>query len=161
MSVKIIVLLLSLVLILLYVSGCEPARESGEGLVLPEGNVDNGMQAFVNLECYRCHTVEGIEMPDTEPYTAIVMINLGGEVYRVKTYGELITSITNPNHVISKEYLDVLSDYAKEGDVESLMPSFNDKMTVMQLIDLVSFLDSQYKKVMPDYNASSYGYLGY
>lgn len=34
-------------------SGCETKREYVEGLYLPEGNVEKGNQAFIDLKCHR------------------------------------------------------------------------------------------------------------
>ena len=41
------------------------------------------------------------------------------------------------------------------------MPSFNDEMTVAQLIDLVTFLDSHYEKMLPDYISQHHNYGAY
>jgi hypothetical protein len=38
---------------------------------------------------------------------------LGGDTIRVKTYGELVTSIINPSHVLAVKYQQQLTD-AKE-----------------------------------------------
>lgn len=140
-----------------FVSGCERGRLSGKGLYLPKGDIEKGRQAFIDMKCYRCHTVAGVELPAVEHETTIAL-ELGGEVVRVKSYGELVTSIVNPTHVVSRKYLDSLGELAKEGKIESPMPVFNDKMTVSQLINLVAFLDSRYQKMVPYYIGSPYGY---
>lgn len=66
---------------------------------------------------------------------------LGGKVSRVKTYAQLVTSVINPSHKISPSYNPQM--VAIEG--ESKMRSYNDVMTVTQLINLVSFLQPHYQ----------------
>lgn len=153
---RIYVSLLILVL-LCFTAACEQDRTSGKGLHLPKGSIENGRTAFIELNCHRCHTVVGVDLPAYEFETPLVTLELGGKVYRVKTYGELVTSITNPNHIISQNYINQLGKTAKEGDIDTIMPSFNDEMTVTQLIDLITFLDSRYQKLEPDYT----GYGGF
>lgn len=144
-------------LILCFTVACEQSRTSGKGLHLPKGDIEQGKQAFVELKCHRCHTVVDTELPTIDMETPLVNLNLGGEVYRVKTYGELITAITNPNHIISSEYIKILEKPVKIGNIETPMPSANDEMTVTQLINIVSFLDSHYQKL----NAYTHYYYGY
>lgn len=142
--------------ILAFASGCEQGRNSGTGLYLPEGDIRKGKQAFIDLKCYTCHSVAGVDLPSV-PFETTISFRLGGEVSRVKTYGELVTSIINPEHVVSKKYLASMGELAKEGIIESPMISFNNQMTVSQLIDLVMFLDSRYRLVIPHYIGSPYG----
>ena len=63
-------------------------------------------------------------------------IALGGEVTRIQTYGELVTSIINPSHRLAEGYpVDTVSV-----DGKSRMRNYNDVMTVTELTDLVMFL---------------------
>lgn len=134
------------------IAACQPKPESPKGFALPEGDIVKGKTAFIELQCHRCHEISGVELPD-RPKGPGIEVPLGGEVYRVKTYGELVTSIINPTHVISPKYKDSLTDESGK----STMPDHNDKMTVSQMIDLVSFLQSRYKLTHPDYDYSYYG----
>lgn len=122
--------------------GCEIGPESGRGLRLPQGDLARGEQAFQDLGCTSCHRVVGgparAEGSDTG-----VNVLLGGEVSRVDTYGELVTSIINPSHRISGR---APRDEVAVGD-ESKMLNFNDRMTVTQLIDLTAFLQSKYELI--------------
>ena len=154
-SLKRLVALLSIILLLCLVTACAPDKQSGRGLYLPEGNADKGKQDFIDLGCNWCHTVKGVDLPVVENEPAPFSIQLGGEVIRVKTYGELVTSIINPNHIISYQNRQVLEKLARDKDAEikTLMPSFNDKMTVAQLVNLVTFLDAHYKQYIPEYSA--------
>jgi len=125
---------------LLFVTGCDLER-SPRGFRLPDGNVDKGKQAFVSLRCNTCHSVLGENFPAPTSFN----IPLGGETPRIRTHGELVTSIINPSHVISARYRAELRE-AKE----SPMTNFNDTITVAQMIDLVAFLQTRYKLVYPD-----------
>ena len=82
---------------------------------------------------------------------------LGGEVSRVKTYGELVTSIIQPQHVIDPKYLRTI-ETEKRANAESPMPAQNERMKVSQLIDIVAFLNASYKKAKPTYD--DYHYYG-
>ena len=128
-------------LMLSLLPGCDSGPKASRGFRLPDGNVEKGKQAFLDLKCNTCHRVEGVELP---PPTAF-NLTLGGETMRVKTYGELVTSIINPSHVISEEYKVQLALAQR-----SPMPEFNRTMTVEQMIDLVAFLQPCYKMVAPD-----------
>lgn len=120
-------------------------KKMARGFALPKGDAEKGKQAFIELNCHTCHTVAGETLPEVQ--RAIKAPNLGGEVYRVKTYGELVTSVVNPKHVISKDW---------EGST-SPMPVVNDRMTVAQMIDIVEFLNGCYVKLQPEYEVPYYG----
>jgi len=120
-------------------------KKMARGFVLPEGDADKGKQAFIELNCHNCHTIAGEVLPEV---TKLVKApHLGGEVYRVKTYGELVTSVINPKHVISKDW---------EGTTTP-MPVVNSQMTVSQMIDIVAFLNAHYVKLNPEYEVPYYG----
>ncbi|MGY8694413.1 MAG: hypothetical protein ACKVGW_09485 [Verrucomicrobiia bacterium] len=92
-------------------------------------------------------------MPEiTEPRDIHVV--LGGEVTRVKTYGQLVTSIVKPSHVVKAQYREKYTDV--EGN--SMMPDFSEEMTVRQMIDIAEFLQARYEVVVPDHAYSEYGY---
>jgi len=124
--------------------GCSDPK-SGTGLRLPDGEVNAGRAAFVSLNCHLCHTVSG-EKFATAPVAGVIVVPLGGEVVRVKTYGQLVTSIINPQHIVSPNYKGKYTDAAGK----SLMPDYNQNMTVDELINLVAFLQSRYKLKLPE-----------
>ena len=136
-------------------AACAPSPESPRGFRLPDGDAVAGEATFVRLQCHGCHQIEGVELPDFLGTTPVpVKVALGGEVTRVKTYGELVTSIINPSHRL-------IPGYPKEQisqDGASLMTVYNDWMTVQQLIDLVAFLQSHYAVVPPDYEYYRFAY---
>ncbi len=119
--------------------GCDPPPQSGKGFTLPEGDVERGKEAFVALLCHSCHDVSGVELPEIE-LESDTEVTLGGEVTRIRTYGELVTSIINPSHKLASGYKP--EDIATDG--QSKMANYNDAMRVQELIDLVAFLQSRY-----------------
>jgi len=136
------------------VAACGPAPTPGNSLNLPEGDVDAGQQAFVDLQCTSCHTVKNLELPDPD-VQGPVSIMFGGRLTRVKSYSDLITSIVNPSHRLVRGYS---ADRVSE-DGESRMPTLNDVMTVTQLIDITAFLQAQYDvKPIARYQYPSYKY---
>ena len=123
------------------ICGCIPPPQSGKGFTLPDGDAQAGKANFVRLQCNACHTIEGVDQiyaDDGEPQLSIA---LGGDVTRIKTYGELVTSIINPSHRLAKGYpVEMVSVNGK-----SKMKNYNDVMTVTELNDLVAFVQSKYK----------------
>ncbi len=89
-------------------------------------------------------------MNDENPVTADddALVVLGGKVIRVKTYGELVTSIINPSHRISPQFAARSDPSLGE---ESPMPAakLNQVMTVQQLVDLVAYLQPAYEVLPP------------
>ena len=138
---------LGLGFLLLLMAACgDKEKKMSKGFVLPEGDTESGKQAFIELQCHRCHAVAGEVLPeDVAP--VLKAPRLGGEVYKVRSYGELVTSVINPKHSVSKDW---------EGD-QSPMPSVNDKMTVKQMVDIVAFLNAHYVKLEPAYEVPYYG----
>ena len=139
-------------------SACMQSPKSGSGFRLPDGNPAMGKKTFLAMQCNACHTIQGLELPALD-LEAPVTVVLGGPVSRVKTYGQLVTSVINPSHKLIRRYpQDEIS-----GDGESLMPVMNDFMTVQQLVDLVAFLQDQYQIVVPEpypYGVYSYQVAG-
>lgn len=105
------------------------------------GSIAEGQATFVDLGCNQCHTVNGVELA-VYAGESPVTLELGGSVAYVKTYADLVTSLINPNHVVSDEYLDTLPRNERSG-ATTVMP-LQDQMTVAQLIDVVTFLNSRY-----------------
>ena len=127
------------------------ARMSEKGFRLPDGDAEAGREAFLALQCHQCHTVVGEELPEI-PGQEPPYFELGGKVAKVKTYGDLVTSVINPSHRIS-------ANLAKEivsEDGESNMYIYNSHMTVQQLIDIVMYLQPKYDVVVPEYHYRIY-----
>lgn len=147
--------IIALISILFTGCGGNEAKRHSTGFFLPDGDVEAGKTLFVGMRCNRCHTVDGVLLPDQD-LPELPKIALGGEIYKVKSYGELVTAIISPEHTISPQYIATLSDEEKKGDVNSPMLGFNDSMTVRQLIDLVAFLHSRYKLINPTIDENYY-----
>ena len=138
--------LFALVLLLTY--GC---NQQAAGFALPEGDVERGKASFAELQCNACHSVRGdpaIQVPRLEPGHAEIRFALGGPATRVRTYGELVTSIINPSHKISG-FAQPLANTTQDG--QSRMRIYNEVMTVQQLIDLTAYLQESYQVVRPVY----------
>jgi len=134
---------------LLALAACTGDAKPVKGFVLPQGDIAQGEQVFVDFNCHGCHTIPEKEFPQTE-FEPPFILELGGEVYRVKNYGELLTAIVNPDHIISLKYRAMLEQANREAII-SPMPYYGEEMTVAELIDLVEFLHAQYTKLQPQY----------
>ena len=133
---------------------CGQEGKSVKGFVLPEGDVAQGEQVFIDFNCHGCHTIPGREFPEVD-FTPPFILEIGGEVYRVKNYGELLTAVVNPDHIISPKYVNMLKDAGRDAEI-SPMPYFGEEMTVAELIDLTKFLHAQYTRLQPQYYRGYY-----
>ena len=130
----------------LLLSGC---NEQAIGFALPEGDIEQGKATYMKLSCYECHSMAGIEW---KPGSDSLKIPLGGSVSSLKTYGELVTSVINPSHKIAPGYkLETAT-----GEDLSMMKNYNEVMTVQELVDLVSYLKSEYDLDLPTTNYYPY-----
>lgn len=119
--------------------------------VLPAGDVETGKTVFVELSCNSCHSVA--EQVEHAPLVdGAIHVELGGTVSRVKTYADLVTSIINPSHKLSRG----LNTMTVTEEGESRMPIYNEVMTVQQLVDLSAFLETTYEVWVPPYNVYQY-----
>jgi predicted small lipoprotein YifL len=138
--------LIMLIATLLAAAGCERKE-----FVLPPGDKAAGKQAFTELKCNSCHSVtDQIEHAPLTP--GAIHVELGGTVSRVKTYDDLVTSIINPSHRLSRGTN--LMTTTPEG--QSRMPVYNEVMSVQQLIDITSFLEPTYQVWVPPYAVYQY-----
>jgi mono/diheme cytochrome c family protein len=125
----------------------DPAARMGKGFRLPDGDAERGKAAFLELNCHQCHSVAGVNLPKFEG-PAGISYELGGEVRLVKSYGQLVTAIIQPQHIVSAKYLQQVEKSRREG-ATSPMPEYNGQMTVSQLTDIVTFLHAHYQKAPP------------
>jgi hypothetical protein len=131
-----------LLLPLLLATGCD---QESRGFNLPPGDAEQGRATYMLLQCNDCHSIRDV-VPHSGADSGIDVV-LGGQTTRVRTYGDLVTSIIHPSHRLSRG-----TDPAtvtEEG--ESKMRNYNDVMSVQELIDLVEFLQGQYEIWVPDY----------
>jgi len=145
--------ILALFIGLFAVTSCQ---DQARGFVLPEGDIVEGKLNFAKLNCDNCHLVADL------PWTGNAelgdpKIQLGGEVSSIKTYGELVTSVINPSHKISKRLQEEQDVMMGDGVSKMERYRYNYVMTVQELVDLVTFLQSEYKVTVPK---SHYPYYG-
>jgi hypothetical protein len=126
----------------LILAGCV---QQSRGFVLPKGDLESGKDLFVTMSCDQCHSIGDLEWKGQE---GGVHIPLGGEVTSIKTYGELVTSVIHPSHEIEGEYKRMVQSEVQRSPMESYY--YNEVMTVEELTDIVAFLQSEYKVVVPE-----------
>lgn len=141
-----------LIIVVAFVMGCEQGADSPRGFSLSEGNVENGKLIFLKYQCLSCHQLPDVEPPVELVKNSEISVKLGGRLTQVKTYADLLTSVINPSHKLARGYR--LDTIQKNG--ESKMRNYNDVMTVTELVDLVTFLQSNYELV--PYQKSNYQY---
>ncbi len=142
-------------LALLSLGACRtyPDQVSDLRFPVPTGDIARGQVAFQELGCVQCHSVKGVTLPRPGS-TPPARVELGGELTHAKTYGDLVSSIINPQHVISERYLEQFPPPARR-DVDSSPMYMKPEMKVTQLIDIVAFLNSRYT-LLPGYTEYYY-----
>ena len=125
-------------------SFCASPEKSPSGFRLPDGDVQAGQAAFLELQCNACHKVRGLDLPGPVADPP-VPIALGGTVDYQPTDGRFVTSVINPSHKLARGY----PKQSIESGGISRMADYSDVMTVRQLVDLVAFLHSRYEFVPP------------
>ena len=125
-------------------------QNESRGFVLPQGDVATGAMLFSDFNCTRCHSIGDIEWMGSES-NGDPHIVLGGEVTSLKTYGELVTSVINPSHKISQQHLTAQRLTRADGTSKMEKYKYNEVMTVQELIDLIAYLQSEYKLIEPVY----------
>ncbi|PWL40421.1 cytochrome C [Flagellimonas aquimarina] len=123
----------------LFISSC---NQQGRGFALPAGDIEEGKATYKRLDCNTCHSISEIEWKGGSDS---LKIHLGGEVPKEKSYGDLVTSVINPSHKIAQSYKQKTT--TERG--LSKMKNYNEVMTVQELIDLVTFLQTEYKVTIP------------
>lgn len=146
------VLMVPVFIVMILVVGCGYGPKGSQGFTLPDGDVAMGKVRFVELGCNSCHTTKTVEHL---PSAGELDVFLGGKTSRIETYGELVTSVINPSHRLSRK----LPASQAPTDGSSPMPSFNDIMSVTDLIHLVAYLQSGYElRVSPRTGYPEYRY---
>ena len=106
----------SILILSIIFTSCE---QEGRGFALPEGDAEVGKVAFTEFKCNSCHNIGDIEWIGEE--NGEIQVPLGGKVGRMKTYGELVTSVINPSHKVPRNYRE---DTTVENG--SIMKSYNE-----------------------------------
>jgi len=137
-----------LFVLLITLSSCD---RQAKGFALPAGEASAGRATFLQLECNHCHAVRG-DIDKQDNGHPDIFVELGGPTSRIKTYGNLVTSIINPSHRIAPSRA---NSTFLDADGNSKMRVYNDAMTVTQLINLTTYLQDSYELVTPPH--SPYG----
>lgn len=138
MKLRLLLILTGVILL----TGCEFGPDSPRGFSLPQGSPDKGETAIFRHRCLSCHEIVGLEAESATVAAEIPQkIVLGGQIRRVATYAELVTSVINPSHRISRTH----EAYVKDQHGNSIMRNYNDVMTVSELVDIVAYLQPLYE----------------
>ena len=98
----------------------------------PAGDPNKGREIFAKLECYKCHEVKGEAFAaPTDQERVGPELSFMAPLHEAEYFAE---AIINPSAVIEKG-----KGYAAP-DGTSKMPSFNDSVTVQEVVDLVAYL---------------------
>jgi len=97
----------------------------------PAGNPIAGREVFIKLECNTCHEVKGERFPAPEPGKVGPELSSMASLHPAEYFAE---AIINPSVVVEegKGY--------RAPDGQSKMPSYNELVTVQEVIDLVAYL---------------------
>jgi mono/diheme cytochrome c family protein len=108
------------------------AHQTPEGWTFswPKGDPVKGREVFVKLECYSCHAIQGEKFPAPSGEIGPELSAMG-PLHAAEFFAE---AIINPNAVIDQ------GDAYEAADGSSKMPSYNDLVTVQEVIDLVAYL---------------------
>lgn len=123
-----------------------PAPESS--LAWPPGDPEAGRDAFVQVGCAACHSVQGVDgMPEpvVQPPVPVVF---GGHQPSRATAARLVEAIVNPDIHIAESHR---KDEVQLGD-QSRMGDFTRALTVRELIDIVAFLQAVHDGSASDFD---------
>jgi mono/diheme cytochrome c family protein len=119
----------------------------GWKFAIPPGDPARGRQLFVDLECYKCHTIRGESFPAAgeDPKNVGPELTGMGSHHPPEYFAE---SILDPNRVI------VEGPGYTGPDGLSVMPSYADSLTLAQWVDLVAYLRSLTVPGAPGHHAA-------
>jgi Cu/Ag efflux protein CusF len=110
----------------------EMHHPKGWQFTMPKGDSIKGKAVFEKFSCYSCHEVRGEKFPPLDKGRAVgPELSQMGPMHPLEYFTE---STINPDAVGAKKY--------RGPDGKSKMPTFNDDMTVRDLIDLSTYLAS-------------------
>lgn len=130
---------------LVFAEDYEDDMKPADGFLIPKGDVKQGQRAFMDLECFRCHTV-GKRFAN-QPTFETDGPAFGHEQARYMP-GWIMSSIVSPSHYVKLDHYVPPSRTIVEGSMspaesqKSPMYDFTETMTVKQLIDLVAYIQS-------------------
>jgi len=131
------------------ISACSDQQQ--QGFSLPEGDAQAGQLLFAQYEFIECHTIAGTDLINDESKLIEndgISVELGGEKEQAQSYADLVTSVINPSHRLAEGY-DLEQITYDEGN--SKMTYYNSVMTVDELIDIVTYLETKYSVIEKPY----------
>lgn len=90
------------------------------------------------LGCHSCHEVSGLDLPRPTVQPPVPVV-LGGVVDAKLSDAYLVTSIIYPSYELAPYPKDQITAHG-----QTRMPIYADQMTLRQLTDIVTFLQSRY-----------------
>ena len=119
------------------------AMPKGWQFAIPPGDHHAGRQVFIDFECFKCHEVVGEEFPAPKAEQGDVGSALSGmgAMHSAEYFAEVMI---DPNASVAwriKHHKAEKKGYLGP-DGTSKMPSYNDTMTIQQLIDVVAYMKS-------------------
>ena len=110
----------------------EMHHPKGWTFTMPKGDPAKGRAVFDKFSCYSCHEVRGEKFPPLDKGQAVgPELSQMGPMHPLEYFTE---STINPDAVGGKKY--------RGPDGKSKMPTFNNDMTVQELIDLSAYMAS-------------------
>jgi Cu/Ag efflux protein CusF len=108
----------------------------GWQFTMPKGDVEKGRAVFQKYACFVCHEVRGEPFPPGSKSGP--ELSQMGPLHPLEYFTE---SIIHPSALASKKH--------RGADGKSLMPDYNERMTVQELIDLSTYLAMLKPKDVP------------
>jgi Cu/Ag efflux protein CusF len=119
----------------------EMHHPKGWTFTMPKGDPAKGRAVFDKFSCYSCHEVRGEKFPAPDKGQAVgPELAQMGPLHPLEYFTE---STINPDAVGAKKY--------RGPDGKSKMPTFNEDMTVQELIDLSAYMASLRPKGAPKF----------
>lgn len=119
------------------------AMPKGWRFAMPAGDHHAGRQVFIDFECFKCHEVRGEDFPAPKAEQGDVgsVLSGMGAMHSAEYFAEVMI---DPNASVAWRIRHHKAE--KKGylgpDGTSKMPSYNETMTIQQLIDVVAYMKS-------------------
>lgn len=119
------------------------AMPKGWRFAMPVGDHHAGRQVFIDFECFKCHEVRGEDFPAPKAEQGDVgsVLSGMGAMHPAEYFAEVMI---DPNASVAwriKHHKTEQKGYLGP-DGKSKMPSYNDTMSIQQLIDVVAYMKS-------------------
>ncbi len=125
----------ALLLPLIVVVACDgPEAAERATFFFPDGDPEAGRTAFAQMQCYACHGVIGDDFP--EPHATPPLPAPLGPDLAARSRGQVAEAVIAPYHRIPDDL-----EAVHRGEVPQ-MGDYSEAMTVRQLIDIVSYLET-------------------